>query len=268
MDIELPSFPPPKQRSSLEIFRNSLWSFILREINSRFGSTRLGYFWGLLDPAMTVAVFVVLHALLRGNHKSIYGESPIAFFTYGCVAFFAFMHTLTAQSGKLNSSKGLFNYRQIRPIDVLLANALIEFGLMAIVFGLFVMFSALLGVPLRIENVAGMLLTGVGVFLLGFALGLCFEVGATIVPDLRRVFAMTMRPLFFLSGTFYTIEMIPLKYRIYLLWNPVLHLVDLMRGAAMTGYDSPGSWSYAAACTAVLLFIGLATYRRHMHHMT
>lgn len=257
-----------RQRSSLEIFRNSLWFFILREIKARFGATRLGYFWALLDPALAVAFFVLMHAVIRGHDQPIYGESAIFFFTYGSVVYFGFMHTVSAQAGKLGASRGLFNYRQIRPIDVLLANSLLEFGLMVAVFGVFILGAWVFGAPTQIHDVAQLLAVAALVLLLGTALGLCFEVNATVTPDLRRIFAVIMRPLFFLSGTFYSIEMIPLKYRDYLLWNPVLHLVDLAREACMPEYVSPASWGYVVVFTAVTLFVGLASYRRHMHSIT
>jgi len=264
MEVEITHFRPLGKRSSLAIFSNSLKAFLLREVKDRFGKTRLGYFWAILDPALSVAFFVILHGMVRGNDKTIYGEAPLFFFTYGSIAYYMFMHTVSAQNGKLGASRGLFNYRQIRPIDVLLASAIIEFGLMVVVLGLFVLGCWLFSVPSAIDDVVGVFTACAGLFAFGFALGLAFEVHATVMPDLRRIFAVSMRPMFFISGLFFSIEMIPEKYQPWLLWNPVLHLVDLMRGAALGGYESPGSWGYVIVATTVVLFVALAGYRRHM----
>jgi len=267
MEVEITHFRPLGNRSSLAIFSNSLKAFLLREIKDRFGRTRLGYFWAILDPMLSVVFFVAIHGLVRGNDKTIYGEAPLFFFTYSSIAYYMFMHTVSAQNGKLGASRGLFNYRQIRPIDVLLASAIIEFGLMVVVLGLFVLGCWLFGAPAVIDNIVGVIAASAGLLAFGFALGLAFEVHATVMPDLRRIFAVSMRPMFFISGLFFSIEMISDKYRAWLLWNPVLHLVDMMRGAALGGYESPGSWGYVIVATTAVLFIGLAGYRRHMSEL-
>lgn len=266
MEIELPQFPPPRRTSSLAIFLNSLTAFILREFKNRFGLTRLGYLWALFDPAASCAVFVLLHAILRGHAESIYGQNPMLFFVLGIVPFFMFNDVTVAQTGAIEASKGLFNYRQIRPIDILLAKSIIEFGLLALVLALFFAACWLLDLPIEVENAALLLLALLSLFALGFAAGLCFEVYGTLFKELRRAFALGRRGMFFLSGTFYTIEMVPEPYRPYLLWNPVLHLIEIVRDATYVGYRSPGGdWYYVIGSLLVLLFLGLAGYRRYQH---
>jgi capsular polysaccharide transport system permease protein len=261
--------PPPQRsgRSSAEVFFTSLHAFLLRELKNQFGRSRLGYFWAVTDPAAMVAVLTILHAGIRGSDAPIYGENAIIFFLFGAVPYFLFANCVARAQGVCESQKGLFNYRQIKPIDVILARCIIDSLLIVGVGALFVLAWSWSGRPVEIRNpllLAAALLT---LFGLGISLGLVFEVLGTVFSDLKRVFGIVMRPMFFVSGLFFTIDMIPDAQRSLLDWNPVLHCIDLARESVLRGYESPGSLVYAWLCAAFLLFVGLASYRRYLYQL-
>ncbi|WP_370307117.1 ABC transporter permease [Sinimarinibacterium flocculans] len=262
------SLPPRRRgRSSLEVFLTSLQAFLLRELKNQFGRMRLGYFWAFAEPAAMVAVLTVLHAGIRGGHASIYGEDPVIFFVFGAVPYFLFSNCVSRAQGVCDSLKGLFNYRQIKPIDVMLARCLIDALLMAGVGLLFVVGWVWTGHPMHLEDPLRLLAALFSLFALGTALGLVFEVFGTIFTDLKRIFGIIMRPMLFISGLFFTIDMVPPEYRAFLLWNPVLHAVDQARDAVLPGYASPGSFAFVWAVIGLLLFVGLGGYRRYLYRL-
>ncbi|MHA7834322.1 MAG: ABC transporter permease [Algiphilus sp.] len=266
--LDPPALPPPTAgRSSVEVFRTSVWAFLLREMKDQFGRFRLGYFWALAEPGAVVAILTFLHAVVRGGHSTLYGESPVVFFVFGAVPYFLFMNCVQRAQGSISGMKGLFSYRQVRPIDVVIARSIIEGLTMVGVGFLFVLGWLWFGNTLPLADPLLLASSLTMLFLLGFSLGLCFEVFGTIYNDMRRIFAIVMRPMFFISGLFFTIEMIPMEYRPYLIWNPVLHAVDFTRDAVLQGYESPANPFYVPACILLLLFIGLSGYRRYMHQL-
>jgi capsular polysaccharide transport system permease protein len=254
-------------RSSLEIFSTSVHAFLLREMKNQYGRFRLGYFWAFVEPGAIVAVLTVLHAGLMGAGQTIYGEHPVVFFVFGAVPFFLFANCVTRAQGVCESHKGLFNYRQIRPVDVILARCLIDALLMIGVLLTFLLGWLWLGHQLHIEDPLRLLVALGSLLVLGMSLGLVFEVLGTVFNDLKRIFNIAMRPLFFISGLFFTMEMVPEAQRALLAWNPVLHCVDHARDAVLPGYESPGSLAYVWICNAVLLFTGLASYRRYQYQL-
>ncbi|MES0875417.1 ABC transporter permease [Sinimarinibacterium thermocellulolyticum] len=262
------SLPPRRRgRSSLEVFLTSLQAFMLRELKNQFGRMRLGYFWAFAEPAAMVALLTVLHAGIRGGHASIYGESPVIFFVFGAVPYFLFSNCVSRAQGVCESLKGLFNYRQIKPIDVILARCLIDAILMSGVGLLFVAGWAWSGREIHVEDPLRLVAGLFSLFALGTALGLAFEVFGTVFIDLKRIFGLIMRPMLFISGLFFTIDMVPPEYRAFLLWNPVLHVVDQVRDAVLPGYVSPGSFAFVWAVIGLLLFIGLGGYRRFLYRL-
>jgi capsular polysaccharide transport system permease protein len=70
-----------------------------------------------------------------------------------------------------------------------------------------------------------------------------------------------MRPLFFISGIFFSLQDIPEEYWTYLAWNPLLHAVELSRYAAYPGYGNIGvSDFYLDITTIICVFFALACY--------
>jgi capsular polysaccharide transport system permease protein len=266
-EMHVPRFPRRPPRGSFEIFINSLRAFTLREIGSRYGSTRLGWLWGLVDPMMTIGFLLGLHGIVRGHNSHIYGADPMIFFIWGVTGFFMWQHACSACMGVCNSSRGLFNYRQIRPIDIMIVKALLEVAELGVAMLAFLLIFAYFGKTTTVEDGALLIVLFVMIFVTGFVFGFLFEVYSTAFPELRRIFSFILRPMLFISGLFFTIGSLSERAQAFFLWNPVLHLIDLIHGAVLPGYESPGSLGYVLLVDGVLLVIALAGYRRYMHEL-
>lgn len=267
-DTLIPPLPErPLGRTSWQVFVGSMRAFLLREMMNQFGRSRLGYFWALAEPAATVAILTALHAFIRGGHHDLYGENPIVFYVFGAIPYFMYANSVSAAQGVCTSHRGLFNYRQIKPVDVVLARAVID-GLMILgVLAVFMLGWLWLGQDSPVHNPLLLLFALFSLFVFGASIGLVFEVFGTIYPDVRKIISVITRPMFFISGVFFTIEMVPPGLRNVLIWNPVLHGVDLTRDAVLVEYQSPASWQYMWGSILVLQFIGLAAYRRYLYRL-
>jgi capsular polysaccharide transport system permease protein len=236
-------------------------------MQQQYGRFRTGYFWAVLEPAATVAVLTAIHAGIRGEGAAIYGEDPILFFVFGAIPFFLFFGVVNRTQTAFQGANGLYSFRQIKPIDLFLARAIIESITLLAVGLLFVLLWTWIGRelpvrdPLKLVRALGLL------FFIGLGIGLTYGVYGAIFSDLQRVFGITMRPMFFISGLFFTMEMVPLRYRYLVDWNPVLHAIDVARDAALPAYQSPASEAYVLFCAGCFLLLGLAAYRRHLSQL-
>lgn len=248
-------------RTATEIFLQSTWAFMLRETKARYFNTRLGLVWAVLDPAAIIVLLVIIHGYIRGGADP---AKSVEFFFWPVWAFFMFSQPVNAATGAITASRGLMSYRQIQPIDVILARCVIEWSLLLMVGVIAISGWWLAGFTVHVENPLGIAFYPICLLFLGVGYGLLSEVASVVFPDARRVFAIAMRPLLFLSGLFFTMDIVPPDLQPWLFWNPVLHLVDLMRDAAAADYQSPGSLAYALYCAAGISLIGLALY--HYFH--
>lgn len=86
-------------------------------------------------------------------------------------------------------------------------------------------------------------------------------VGKTF-PEMEKFLPILIKPLYFVSCIMFPLHAVPRDYWPYLLWNPIVHIVELSRECVVAGYESQGvSLPYLAFCTLLMLFVGLALYR-------
>ena len=65
--------------------------------------------------------------------------------------------------------------------------------------------------------------------------GLLLAALMPLLPDLRFVVEQLLTVLMFLSGVVFALERVPAPYADWLTWNPVLMLLDAMRGVLLHG---------------------------------
>lgn len=269
---ELPPLPPPPQRNSLRIFADSFTALFLRQMKLRYGSQRFGYFLAIAEPLFYMALLRGSRMLAgRGGGKFGGEEGGVDGFYYhsiGVISFFIFIRVFNSCMGSISAAKGIFSYRQVRPIDAVLVAAAIELMMMLALKFVIVFILVWLGRPVEADNLIGFFAAIGLLFSLALGLGLWADVYITKNQEIRRFVDMMNRPLLFLSGAFFTMEQIPDLIAPYIIWNPILHGVDLARGEMLSAYDSPGSWVYIGLWTLFSLWIGFVAYRKHLSHLT
>lgn len=67
-----------------------------------------------------------------------------------------------------------------------------------------------------------------------------------------------MRPFFWVSGLFFTVHSLPEKYREMVLYNPVIHITELVRAGWYPNYQNQYfDVPYVLVWILGLLFVGL-----------
>lgn len=263
--VRPPAGPP---RSHLRIFFDALTALLIREVRNRYGTFRGGYVWAVVQPLAFVVVLNESRALLGAGDREIYGVSGQYFLLIGILPYFMFQQSFHQAMGAMRSFRGVFNYREVRPIDIILVRSTIEFVLLGLVLMLTMLGLHFFHKPVEFEDPLRFLAAIGLLFVFTQGLGLIADVYSTRSDNMRRVFMLLDRPLFFLSGVFFTLEVVPEGLREYLMWNPLAHAIDLGRGAMLSEYTSPCSWLYLSMWSFSLLLFGLGAYRSNLHRLS
>jgi len=247
------------KRSPLQIMGDTVHALMMREIKTRFGSNRLGYFWALAEPIAQAAIMGLMFSLMGRNSV---GNIPIALFLFtGILPFKLFSKLVPQLTAAVTANRGLLAYRQVTAIDPIITRIIIELATFLLVYVLIFTFMAWLGFDAAPDDLLGVLAASGLVAMLAIGIGLMLCSAITYWQDADKLVGMVMQPMFFISGIFFCATMIPPQYWYLLDWNPIFHAIELSRDAYFSSYITPvGSWLYLGVSALVSFSLGLATF--------
>lgn len=250
-------------RRSLAVMARVIHAVILREARTRYGSSNLGYIWGLVDPFIQLVIFVAIFSLL-GRTSPVPAPMQV-FFATGIIPLLFWRGSVSQATTAVSASLGLLTYPQVMPADVVLARLLLEAATTLIVATLFVLglhFIADISPSFFLGDPLGLLAALTALFF--FALGTSFLSSSLgrIIPMWRNIWSYMGRPIYLMSGIFWTLEQLPPTLRQYMAYNPVAHMVEWVRSAAIPTFESDAySVVYPMIFAAGALLIGLVIDR-------
>ncbi len=242
------------------MLKDVTFGLLMRELKTRFGTYRMGYSWAVLDPLLTIALFCFAFGLRQRNG---FGgvEAPV-FVAAGYLPFLMFLNMTNQLQSAVSANKGLFCYRQVTPFATLFSRFLLE-----TLIGVLVAFVLILGLiwfgfdAMPADPLA--VLAGYGLLMIfSFALGTLFCVVTSLSEEAKKLIPILMRPMMWISAVFFPLAAVPQSYQHLLLWNPVVHALELIRSGWIAGFQTQGgSWNYLAGITLVLLTFATSAYR-------
>ncbi len=251
--------PAPQRRSAWQVQRAVLFALVQREMSARVGGQWVGAIWTLFEPLAHVLMLVTVFGLMR-NLPGI--EYPV-FLATGLIPFFFFQKLVTRLLDGIDANRGLFAYRQVKPIDALVARAVVDalMNLLVYLVTLLILgwigYHVLPGKPLEVMAVTAL------IALFGLSFGTLTAVLGHDRPRLRSIIRLLFLPLYLASGVMFPVDTLPREYIDILLWNPMLHLVEISRHNFIPAFTPTDGVNvvYPLAWTLVSAALGLSLYR-------
>lgn len=248
--------------SALDSMFRVIYALILREIKVRFGRLKIGYLWALLEPILFVSVLSIIFTLRRDH--VVYGMPLLIFLLTGIIPFLLFRNTMSSTLMAVKANVQLLHFPQVHAFELVIARCVLEFVTILIAFIILCLLMHLFEfVVIDIESPLKLIFIFIIVSLLGFSIGVAIGAWTPMFPILEQITNIFIaRPAFFLSGVFFTIEMVPIGVRQYLLLNPLFHLIEMFRSSFFIAFESQYTDPfYVLAFVLSLLFIALLTQR-------
>jgi len=246
--------------------RSVVFALMMREMKTRFGNYRLGYFWALLEPGIHLTIFVVMFGVIMG--RTMPGVDYTLFVITGIIPWLMFSDMLSRGMTAVSANVGLFSYRQVKPMDSFVARMILEGLIHIATYLLFLLIMSWVGKDISIKDPLGIFAAMALLFLFSFGIALTLCVVVTQYPEVQKFIPIVTRPLYFVSGIFFSTHTVPQQYRTLLLWNPVLQSNELARGAFFHNYPATdASWEYLALCAILATAFGLALYRQNTERL-
>lgn len=251
----------------------SVWrAMFLREALDRLFEARAAWLWLLIEPI----IYISIHAfgLETFRIRQVGGIAINMWIIAGFIGFLLWRRTWVQVLHGVDSNRAFFAYRQVKPLDVAIVRAVLELFLMVPISMVIVAIAMATGHALTPDLLnprwfpADPLLIMVsilGLWLLGLGCGLITSVAMKFVPELDHVFKLIYLPLYYISGALLPISLfVPQPYQYIFLANPVVHGLELIRLGCLPTYHTLAGVSivflYVSALGSVL--IGLILYKR------
>jgi capsular polysaccharide transport system permease protein len=262
-DLPLAAAPPRRPQRALRLrTARTVFALMLRDMTAQGARSALGYLWEILEPAAGIIVLTLVFSLIMRSPPI--GHNFPLFYASGLVPYVMFADLSNKVAIAVRQARPLLTYPGVTFIDALLAKLILGAMTKLLVYAL-----VLSGI-LVLYDIDPLFDYPVMFLGLAMALMLAFGVGTVncvlfhFFPLWDRVWTLVNRPLLLVSGIIILIDHIPLPYRDWLWWNPIVHFVAVIRMGIYPTYDptyvSPG---YVIAVIAVLVPLGLFLVRTY-----
>jgi capsular polysaccharide transport system permease protein len=248
------------QQSSWQIQKSVVFALFIRELKTRFGRFKLSYLWAVLDPLFAISALCLIRVAM-GSGKVAGLEFPI-FYASGMLIYQLFGKIGTSAIGLVESNLSLMNYQRIKPMDPIIARTILEIIICAAAMATILGGLYWLGFKFAWNDTLGFIAVFFLMCAFSFGIGCAFATVGLLFQEFKKIAPIVIQPLFFISGIFFSTNSIPEHLLPYLLWNPILHAVELGRSTMFVEYHSQhASWSYLAGSALISVTFGLSLFR-------
>lgn len=233
-------------------YRELFWELSWRNVLIRYKQTLLGLAWALLQPLLTMLVFVVVFSYIA---KLPSNGAPYAVLTLAAlVPWQFFSNAMSESSNSLIASQGMITKvyfpRAIIPASAVLSGMVDFLVSLALLLGLMLWYE----VPFTIRLFA-LPLFALLAFFAAFGVGLWLSALNVKYRDVKYVVPFLTRIGLYITPVGFAISMVPEKW---LLWfytlNPLVGIIEGFRWCILGGSFEP-LWLGVLNGTAVILIV-------------
>ncbi len=235
---------------------NVVLALVLRDMRTRFGRSHLGYLIAIAWPFSHLVTLISIMAFV--NRLAPIGGDPAVFVSTGVLPYILCLYPARMMGLALETNRSLFLFPIIKPFDIILSRAIIEFMTAFIVVILLFVAAASIGVDITpIDNstlAAGLLAT----IYFSISMGVINVVMVSLFKMWHITFIIIMIVMYMSAGVFIVPSAISSEVREIMWFNPLFHCVEWIRSAYYEGYgDDLLSRSYVMWTATGCLLMGL-----------
>jgi capsular polysaccharide transport system permease protein len=237
-------------------------ALILREMSTRYGRTPGGYLWSIAEPLAAILILSIAFSLVMRTPSL--GTSFLLFYATGYMPFDLYQALSNTISKAISFSKPLLKYPAVTWVDAVIARFLLN-SLTGLLISALLLGGILLVIDSRAVLDLPAIATAMGLaMVLGLGVGVlnCALIG--LFPLWAMVWSIITRPLFIASGVFFLYDTLPPLAREILWYNPLIHIVGLMRTGFYSTYTAAYiNEIYVLVVALVCLAMGLILLGRY-----
>ena len=246
-------------RDRFEKYNFLFEELVKRDFKKRYKGTTLGMLWSMLGPLLQIFVMTLVFMNFFGRDMPHF----IIFVFSGQQVFQFFRESTSQGMGSLMGNSGIITKVKVPKYIFLLSKnvaSLINFGMMLVVFFIFVWFDGVAFTPrffLLIYPIITLMIFNIGVGLVLSALFVFFK-------DIQYLYDIFCMLLMWLSAIFFSIETFSIRTQQLFLLNPIFTHIHYFRLVVLHGVTP--AWHIHVICIAYAMgaiLVGAFFYKRY-----
>jgi lipopolysaccharide transport system permease protein len=239
-------------------YKDLLFRLVRRDFLMLYQQTLLGPAWIILQPLLTVFTYILIFDKVMGISTN--GIPPFLFYLTGITLWNLFSDIFTGTASIFITNSNIFSKvyfpRLIVPLSTTLLHCM-RLGIQLLLLIAVVLFYQLTGTfHADAGNWVLALLPMILAAALGLACGLIFSVLTARYRDLMNLLHLLVRLLMFICPIFFSLSIVPEKYRWIINLNPLTSLFELFR-YAFIGEGTFTTWQLVySTAVMIILFVG------------
>lgn len=233
---------------------------MMREIITRYGREGIGFLWLVGEPLIFCLSVIIMWSLLKPEYE--YGVRVAPFIMTGYMCLLLLRHQITSGIGAVQANVGLLYHRQVKPLHLFIARAILEVAGGALAFFIVYTILMILG---QVGPPQNYLLLYWGYFtlaLLSFGTALIISALAMRFEAFERLSTLITYLLIPISGSFFMVSIVPPRYRDAYLLVPFPNSIEMVRAGVFGEFvETHYNFIYPFVFSGVLILIGLAIMR-------
>lgn len=240
----------------------AIGALMLREITTTYGRSPGGYIWAILEPAAGITLLTLVFSI--GFRSPPLGTSFALFYAAGILPLLMYTDIAGKLAQTMQFSRALLTYPRVTYLDALLARLLLNLMTQLMVHCIVLGFIMVVINPTTTLDYSKIGLAYLTTLALAAGIGTLNSFLTLAYPVWQTAWAVLNRPLFLVSCIFFNFEAVPQPYRDILWFNPIAHVVGMMRDGYYPFYHPTYiSLAYPLAIAAVTLMAGLFLLNRY-----
>jgi len=248
-------------------YKDLLWFLVKRDISTFYKQTVLGPIWFFLQPLITTLVFQLIFNKVAQIPTD--GIPPYLFYMSGIIAWNYFSNCLTETSSTFTINADLFGKvyfpRIIIPVSKTISGLSRLLVQLILFLGFYIYYlyfenseieptiSTLFYLPFFIFLLA----------MLGLGIGMFISSLTTKYRDLKYLVSFGAQLMMYASPVIYPLSIIPDKYKIYIMANPITPIIEGFRQAFVSSGELELGMIINSLISTIMIFIvGLLVFNK------
>ena len=232
--------------------RDLVWAWTIRTLRGRYQQSALGWFWAIIQPVSTVAIFTLVFTRIVPVDT---GGVPYILFSYAAVVPWTLLSTSITDMAvslvqNMNLVGKIYFPREALPIATLLAR-LADFGISFVLLVFLIVFYHTSISPLGLLYLP--LLLGIQTTLI-LGLGIGAAAMNVFYRDVDPLLKLIIQVWFYASPILYPVSLVPEKWRWLYFLNPMSGIIEAYRDVLI--YNRlPGDYLMSTTFISLLIFL-------------